>query len=162
MTRRPDSQTDSSARLLAAARTLGVDALAAETIEALRAAGVRSILLKGPALAGWLYGDGALREYGDCDLLVDPADTDRAAVVLRELGFRPFAQEQRLPELTSVWLPDGVDDAKVRTELRTRFGIEVGSGLGEFAGKGWRIGLMGHSARERSVVSLLGALEALL
>jgi alanine-glyoxylate transaminase/serine-glyoxylate transaminase/serine-pyruvate transaminase len=81
---------------------------------------------------------------------------------LPELGFRPFAQERRLPELTSVWLPEGVDDAKVRGELRTRFGIEVGGGLGEFAGKGWRIGLMGHSARERSVVSLLGALRSLL
>src|SRR2546427_4885417 len=90
MTRRPDSHTDSSARLLAAARTLGVDALAAEAIEALRAAGIRSILLKGPALAGWLYGDGALREYDDCDLLVDPADTGVAAVVLRELGFQPL------------------------------------------------------------------------
>ena len=59
---------------------------------------------------------------------------------------RPFAEERRLPQLTSVWLPDGVDDAKMRAELRTRFGIEVGGGLGELVGKGWRIGLMGHSA----------------
>ena len=78
------------------------------------------------------------------------------------LGFRPFAVERPLPQLTSVWLPDGVDDAKVRSELRVRFGIEVGGGLGELAGKGWRIGLMGHSARERSVVTLLGALGTLL
>ena len=81
---------------------------------------------------------------------------------LPELGFRAFAEERRLPQLTSVWLPDGVDDAKVRGELRTRFDIEVGGGLGELAGKGWRIGLMGHSARERSVVALLGALRTLL
>jgi alanine-glyoxylate transaminase/serine-glyoxylate transaminase/serine-pyruvate transaminase len=81
---------------------------------------------------------------------------------LPELGFRPFAQERRLPQLTSVWLPDGVDDAKVRNELRVRFGIEVGGGLGALAGKGWRIGLMGHSARERSVVALVGALRSLL
>jgi alanine-glyoxylate transaminase / serine-glyoxylate transaminase / serine-pyruvate transaminase len=81
---------------------------------------------------------------------------------LPELGFRPFAQERRLPQLTSVWLPEGVDDAKIRGELRTRFDIEVGGGLGELAGKGWRVGLMGHSARERSVVALLGALRALL
>ena len=59
-----------------------------------------------------------------------------------------------------MWLPDGVDDAKVRGELRVRFGIEVGGGLGDLAGKGWRIGLMGHSARERSVVTLLGALRS--
>ena len=81
---------------------------------------------------------------------------------LPELGFRPFARERPLPELTSVWLPDGVDDAKVRNELRERFSIEVGGGLGDLAGKGWRIGLMGHSAREQSVVALLGALRALL
>ena len=81
---------------------------------------------------------------------------------LPELGFRPFALDRPLPQLTSVWLPDGVDDAKVRGELRVRFGIEVGGGLGELAGKGWRIGLMGHSARERSVITLLGALGTLL
>jgi alanine-glyoxylate transaminase/serine-glyoxylate transaminase/serine-pyruvate transaminase len=81
---------------------------------------------------------------------------------LPELGFRSFAQERPLPELTSVWLPDGVDDAKMRGELRERFSIEVGGGLGDLAGKGWRIGLMGHAAREQSVVTLLGALRALL
>jgi alanine-glyoxylate transaminase/serine-glyoxylate transaminase/serine-pyruvate transaminase len=81
---------------------------------------------------------------------------------LPDLGFRLFAQERRLPQLTSVWLPDGVDDAKVRGELLRRFDIEVGGGLGELAGKGWRIGLMGHGAREHSVAALLGALQALL
>ena len=81
---------------------------------------------------------------------------------LPELGFRLFASARRLPQLTSAWLPDGVDDAKVRNELRVRFEIEVGGGLGELAGKGWRMGLMGHSAREQSVVALLGALRALL
>lgn len=81
---------------------------------------------------------------------------------LPELGFRLFAEERRLPQLTSVWLPSGVDDAKVRGELLHRFDIEVGGGLGALAGKGWRIGLMGHSAREHSVAALLGALNALL
>ncbi len=81
---------------------------------------------------------------------------------LPDLGFAPFAEERRLPQLTSVWLPEGVDDAKVRSELRTRFDIEVGGGLGALAGKGWRIGLMGHSAREQSVTTLVGALRGLL
>jgi alanine-glyoxylate transaminase/serine-glyoxylate transaminase/serine-pyruvate transaminase len=81
---------------------------------------------------------------------------------LPELGFRLFAQERRLPQLTSVWLPDGVDDAKVRGELLRRFDIEVGGGLGDLAGKGWRVGLMGHGAREHSVTALLGALRELL
>ena len=71
-------------------------------------------------------------------------------------------EERRLPQLTSVWLPDGVDDAKVRGELLHRFDIEVGGGLGDLAGKGWRIGLMGHGAREHSVAALLGALRELL
>ena len=60
-----------------------------------------------------------------------------------------------------MWLPDGVDDAKLRGELRDRFDIEVGGGLGELAGKGWRIGLMGHSARDVGT-TLLGALRELL
>jgi alanine-glyoxylate transaminase/serine-glyoxylate transaminase/serine-pyruvate transaminase len=81
---------------------------------------------------------------------------------LPELGFRLFAEERRLPQLTSVWLPDGVDDGKVRGELLRRFDIEVGGGLGDLAGKGWRIGLMGHGAREHSVAALLGALQELL
>jgi alanine-glyoxylate transaminase / serine-glyoxylate transaminase / serine-pyruvate transaminase len=81
---------------------------------------------------------------------------------LPELGFRLFAEERRLPQLTSVWLPEGVDDAKVRGELLRRFDIEVGGGLGDLAGKGWRIGLMGHGAREHSVAALLGALQELL
>ena len=73
---------------------------------------------------------------------------------LPELGFRLFAEERRLPQLTSVWLPEGVDDAKLRGQLLQRFDIEVGGGLGDLAGKGWRIGLMGHGAREHSVAAL--------
>src|SRR5262249_47992680 len=82
---------------------------------------------------------------------------------LPAMGFRLFAQEgYRLPELTTAWLPDGADDAKLRARLRDAYDIEVGGGLGELAGKGWRVGLIGHGARERSVVSLLGALRELL
>lgn len=82
---------------------------------------------------------------------------------LPELGFRLLAEEgHRLPELTTAWLPDGADDAALRSALLTDYGIEVGGGLGQFAGAAWRIGLMGHSARERSVVALLGALRDLL
>ena len=68
----------------------------------------------------------------------------------------------RLPELTTAWLPEGADDATLRKALLETYGIEVGGGLGQFAGKAWRIGLMGHSARERSVTTLLGALRELL
>ncbi len=82
---------------------------------------------------------------------------------LPALGFKLFADEgHRLPELTTAWLPDGVDDAATRRALLNDYGIEVGGGLGEFAGRVWRVGLMGHSARPRSVVALLGALRVLL
>jgi alanine-glyoxylate transaminase/serine-glyoxylate transaminase/serine-pyruvate transaminase len=82
---------------------------------------------------------------------------------LPRLGFALLAEERhRLPELTSAWLPDDADDATLRKELLETYGIEVGAGLGEFAGKAWRIGLMGHSARDRNVTALLGALRDLL
>ncbi len=82
---------------------------------------------------------------------------------LPELGFRLVVDDgHRLPELTTAWLPDGADDAFLRTALLETYGIEVGGGLGAFAGKAWRIGLMGHSARQRSVTTLLGALRDLL
>lgn len=87
----------------------------------------------------------------------------RLQEALPELGFELVAPEgHRLPQLTSVRLPAGADEAKLRAELRDGFGIEVGAGLGTFAGTAWRIGLMGHSARERSVAALLGALGRLL
>lgn len=68
----------------------------------------------------------------------------------------------RLPMLNTVWIPDGVDDLAVRKTLLTQFGIELGGGLGEFAGKAWRVGLMGHSCRRKNVLLFLAALETVL
>jgi alanine-glyoxylate transaminase/serine-glyoxylate transaminase/serine-pyruvate transaminase len=82
---------------------------------------------------------------------------------LPEFGFTLAAERgRRLPQLTAAWLPEGADDAALRKGLRETYGIEVSAGLGEFAGKVWRIGLMGNSARDRSVTALLGALHELL
>ncbi len=82
---------------------------------------------------------------------------------LEKLGFTLFAQEgHRLPQLTSVWVPEHLDEAAVRSRLLTRHGIEIGGGLGEFAGRMWRIGCMGHTARVRNVTLLLAALEDVL
>jgi alanine-glyoxylate transaminase/serine-glyoxylate transaminase/serine-pyruvate transaminase len=82
---------------------------------------------------------------------------------LPRLGFELVAEEgYRLPQLTAARLPAGVDDAAARKTLRNDFGIEVGGGLGPFAGTAWRIGLMGHAARDRAVVTVLGALMVLL
>jgi alanine-glyoxylate transaminase/serine-glyoxylate transaminase/serine-pyruvate transaminase len=57
----------------------------------------------------------------------------------------------RLPMLNAVKVPDGVDEATVRTRLRKEHNIEIGAGLGPLAGKIWRVGLMGHSARPENV-----------
>lgn len=65
----------------------------------------------------------------------------------------------RLPTLTTVRVPDGVDEAKVRAYLMQRHGIEIAGGLGPFAGTVWRIGLMGASCSTRNVTLLLAALE---
>lgn len=87
---------------------------------------------------------------------------------LVERGFELFAAEgNRLPQLTSVWVPEeklptGTSEADVRRTLLFDYGIEIGGGLGELAGKGWRIGLMGHTARMRNVTLLLAALDDLL
>jgi alanine-glyoxylate transaminase / serine-glyoxylate transaminase / serine-pyruvate transaminase len=86
---------------------------------------------------------------------------------LQRLGFELFAQAgHRLPELTTVVvptdLPDGIDEAGVRRTLLERYSIEVGGGLGAYAGKVWRIGCMGHTARPRNVTLLLGALAEIL
>jgi alanine-glyoxylate transaminase/serine-glyoxylate transaminase/serine-pyruvate transaminase len=72
------------------------------------------------------------------------------------------AEEHCLPMLNAVRIPAGINDAKVRTGLLERFGIEIGGGLGDFKGKAWRIGLMGHTSRPNNVLLLLAALEQLL
>ena len=79
---------------------------------------------------------------------------------LPQLGFELWAQEgHRLPELTTVTLPEGLDDAQGRKILLERYGIEVGGGLGPVAGKVWRIGCMGHTARIENINRLLTALS---
>lgn len=68
----------------------------------------------------------------------------------------------RLPQLTTVKVPEGVDDASCRRRLLSEFGIEIGAGAGKLAGQIWRIGCMGNTARRRNVVTLLAALEEVL
>jgi len=82
---------------------------------------------------------------------------------LQEMGLDLFAAEgSRLPELTTVRVPDGVDSAAVRKELLDRHGIEIGAGAGEYAASVWRIGLMGRNARPDAVLLVLAALEDVL
>lgn len=69
---------------------------------------------------------------------------------------------ERLPMLNAIRIPEGVNDPRVRKALLKDFAIEIGGGLGQFAGKVWRVGLMGHSCRRRNVFLFLAALEAVL
>ncbi len=115
-------------------------------------AGLGAILEEGLA--------GAWARHEECGRLLQKG--------LQELGFELFAAEgHRLPQLTTVLIPDGLlpgglDEAGARRLLLERYGIEVGGGLGEYAGRMWRIGCMGHTARPRNVTLLLGALGEIL
>ncbi len=81
------------------------------------------------------------------------------AAGLESLGIRFVVDaDSRLPQLNSVYIPDGVDDAGVRQQLLEKHNLEIGAGLGDFAGKVWRIGLMGYSARMENIRLLLSAL----
>jgi alanine-glyoxylate transaminase/serine-glyoxylate transaminase/serine-pyruvate transaminase len=75
------------------------------------------------------------------------------------LGLKFVVREDaRLPQLNAVYIPEGVDDAAVRKQLLDRYSLEIGAGLGPLAGKVWRFGLMGHSARRENVELCLRAL----
>ena len=81
----------------------------------------------------------------------------------KAIGLQPAAEAgYRAPMLTTLRIPDGIDDATIRKRLIADYGIEIGAGLGVFAGKAWRIGLMGESSNERNVLLVLSALEKLL
>jgi alanine-glyoxylate transaminase / serine-glyoxylate transaminase / serine-pyruvate transaminase len=82
---------------------------------------------------------------------------------LDKLGFALLAEEgYRLPQLTTARLPEGVEDAFARRALLDRFGIEVGGGVGPWAGTAWRVGCMGSTARLRNVAALLAAVEEVI
>ncbi len=67
--------------------------------------------------------------------------------------------DDRLPQLNLIAIPEGIDDAAVRNTLLSHYDLEIGAGLGDFAGKAWRIGLMGHASNKKNVLLCLNALE---
>jgi len=82
---------------------------------------------------------------------------------LEAMGLKLHAQEgHRLSMLTSLRVPDGIDDEKIRKGLLDEYNIEIGKGLGPLKGQIWRIGLMGYSSTEENVLLVLSALEKLL
>lgn len=103
--------------------------------------------------------DQVMMRHQTCGLLLQDG--------LQRLGLELVApKEHRLPQLTTVWVPDelpgGVTEVEVRRLLLQRYGIEIGAGVGPLAGRVWRIGCMGHTARPQNVTLLLGALAEVL
>jgi len=79
------------------------------------------------------------------------------------MGLKMVVPEaERLPMLNAIRIPEGADDKKIRLALLRDFGIEIGGGLGEFAGKVWRVGLMGYASCRKNVLLFLAALETIL
>jgi alanine-glyoxylate transaminase/serine-glyoxylate transaminase/serine-pyruvate transaminase len=82
---------------------------------------------------------------------------------LQAMGLELFAAEgHRLPQLTTVRVPDEVDSLAVRKELLERYDLEIGGGVGASAASVWRIGLMGQNATPDKAVLVLGALKEIL
>lgn len=132
------------------------------------------------------WGAGAKRAYHHTAPVNAMYALHEALVILREEGLEPawlrhrfhhsalkagleamgidfvVAQSQRLPQLNAVKIPAGADDARVRSRLLNEYQLEIGAGLGDLAGKAWRIGLMGHSCKQSNVLLCLSALENVL
>ncbi len=82
---------------------------------------------------------------------------------LEAMGLNYVVREDaRLPQLNSVWLPEGLDDAKARGALLNEHNLEIGGGLGDLAGKIWRIGLMGYASREENIDYCLKAIKQVM
>ena len=86
---------------------------------------------------------------------------ERLRAGLAELGLS-YIPTRSLHSLNCIRIPDGANDAAVRTRLLADYGIEIGGGLGVMAGKAWRIGLMGHGSTIRNVDLVLAALRTIL
>ncbi len=71
-------------------------------------------------------------------------------------------ENERLPQLNAITIPDGVVDAQVRSRLLNDYNLEIGAGLGALAGKVWRVGLMGFASNQTNVLTCLGAMDAVL
>lgn len=105
-----------------------------------------------------------LREEGVENAWKRHAKMSKALVAgLGAIGLEMLVEEEsRLPQLNSVKIPEGINEAEVRRRLLGDFDLEIGAGLGALAGKVWRIGLMGAGATARNVTVCLGALQAVL
>jgi (S)-ureidoglycine-glyoxylate aminotransferase len=89
--------------------------------------------------------------------------SDAITAGLTEMGLKLFGdQANKMPNVTGVYIPDGVNDDAVRSMMLNDFGIEIGTSFGPLHGKIWRIGTMGYVCRKESVLMCLAALEVCL
>ncbi|MEA3407751.1 MAG: alanine--glyoxylate aminotransferase family protein [Chloroflexota bacterium] len=106
-----------------------------------------------------------IREEGLAARYARHVENQQALIAGFEAMGLPLAVEDpeiRLPSLTTVMIPEGVDDQAVRGKLLEDYGIEIGGGLGKFAGHAWRVGLMGYASQQSNVMLLLSALGDVL
>lgn len=92
------------------------------------------------------------------------ADASKAMVAgIEAMGLKVFGDiAHKMPNVTGVWIPDGVNGDRVRLALLSDFNIEIGTSFGRLQGKIWRIGAMGYNARRDTVLLTLAALETVL
>lgn len=91
------------------------------------------------------------------------ANSEKFILGIQELGLETFVKgNERLPQLITVKVPEGIDEAKVRNILLKEYNIEIGAGLGNLSGKIWRIGLMGYSSNDENINLFLKALKDIL
>jgi putative nucleotidyltransferase-like protein len=93
-------------RVLAVGTNLATDAVAVEVVGEFDLRGIRTLVLRGPGIARWLYREGE-RDYGDVDLLVEPDSVERAEEALRDLGFRGrplHPLKHRRPRHAQMWV----------------------------------------------------------
>jgi alanine-glyoxylate transaminase/serine-glyoxylate transaminase/serine-pyruvate transaminase len=117
-----------------------------------------------PMVAALHAGLGVLEEEGLVEVQQRHAECGKQLQAgLEALGLELLVEPgHRLPQLTTVKVPAGTDEAVVRRRLLSDYGIEIGAGAGQLAGQIWRIGCMGNTARRRNVVTLLAALAEVL
>jgi hypothetical protein len=106
------------------AEELALDCVLADVVRELDNRGIESLLLKGPALARWLYDDQSQRPYGDIDLMVEPAQFDRAERCLEEIGFTPAETTHERADHHENWVSPGRYPAQLELH-RTLFLLTV-------------------------------------
>jgi (S)-ureidoglycine-glyoxylate aminotransferase len=89
--------------------------------------------------------------------------SDAMVAGLEAMGLTVFGdQDHKMPNVTGVYIPDGVESESIRSSMLNDFGIEIGTSFGPLHGKIWRIGAMGYNCRKHNILTCLNALEAVL